>query len=175
MIAFLSMSSMMGCVVGGGEEEWAFDAADVERVEIWHSAGEVEIAPGEGEATVSWSGGGLSTKALPTVELAEGLLRVDASCGVACGGELLLVVPEDVALALTVERGEALVELPGSSAISACVSAGELELVVDRGGWALDLDVAAGELDVEGVFDDEQAQRRLQACVGAGELSVLGD
>jgi hypothetical protein len=164
-----------GCIVGGGDQDWAFDAADVTEVSVELSSGDVHIEPGDGEEIeVSWSGGGVSLDAMPTVEVIDGLLVVDADCGLACGGDLRVTLPAGVPTFARLERGDLHIEQDEGVDIDACVGAGDLHIYVPEGGYCLDLDAGAGSVDMDGIWQDEQAKGFISACVGAGDLQVEG-
>jgi hypothetical protein len=111
---------------------------------------------------------------MPTVEVIDGLLVVDADCGLACGGDLRVTLPAGVPTFARLERGDLHIEQDEGVDIDACVGAGDLHIYVPEGGYCLDLDAGAGSVDMDGIWQDEQAKGFISACVGAGDLQVEG-
>lgn len=172
----LSALPLLGaCVMGGGDRDWAFDADDVTELSVEMGSGDLRIEPGEGnEIVVDWSGGGLGFDAVPTVEVVDGLLVVDADCGLACGGDLRIELPAALPTYARLERGDLRITQEAVVDIDACVAAGDLRIEVPEGGYCLDLEAGAGAVHMDGVWQDDEAKAFIYGCVGAGDLRVDG-
>jgi hypothetical protein len=170
-----SLVLLPACVVGGGEQDWEIDGVEAATVRL--SNGEVQLRSEEGRSTafVYYSGGGIGPNAVhPEVRVANGMLMVDAAAGLFSGGELEVVVPAGVPIDAHVERGELSIDLAAPSHLRGLVGAGELSIAMPAGSYVLDLSADMGEVQVQGVVHDEHADHAIQACVGAGELTVTG-
>lgn len=166
---------LSACFVGGGERSWSLDP-DASLVDVRLSNGSVSFEPGiEEEVFIEWSGGGIGNRKLwPEPLLVDDTILLDARCGDACGGDIVIRMPPGMALSGSVERGDLLVEQIARADVEACVAAGAVELQVPSGGWNLDLEVGAGSLVVQGVEHDPSATESISACVAAGDLTLLG-
>lgn len=164
---------LFACVISGGEQ--SFEVAGVDAVAVVLSNGEVDIVSAErDDVAVHWEGGGISADGVFETEVVDGQLFVDADCGVTCGGEIHLEVPEGTPIYVEVEAGEAHVDLRAPADVCAVTAAGELSITVPRGAYALDLQVGAGELSIVDVTDDGFAAHSISATVATGELSLIG-
>lgn len=165
----------VACQVGGGEKSLSWSAEGVGIVDVTLSSGEINVLPGTtDEIYILWEGGGISSQPIFEVTQDGPRLYIDADCGFTCGGELTVELPHALPLELALDSGEANVELTERSSVSACVAAGEVNLLVPSGAYQLDLDAGAGSIDTEGVFHDATAKDQLRACVAAGEINVTG-
>jgi hypothetical protein len=165
-----------GCVVGGGERTVHYEGLAGLRVELGNGDVHVVGDGSQGDRTeVQLDLGGVGRRAARGEEWIDddGWLNIDAR-GVLGGGDIEATVPAGLAVEVWVERGDATVEQPVRADVSGCVAAGALHVEVPQGGYRLSLDGGAGAVFAEGVWHDAGADRSLDLCVGAGELSVEG-
>jgi len=170
-----SLLLLPACLVGGGEQDWDLDGVRAASIQI--SNGEVLLRSEEGRTTayVYYSGGGIGPDAVhPEVRVIDGMLLVDAAAGLLSGGELEVVVPAGIPVDARVERGELTFDLASPAHLRGMVGAGDLSIRTPSGPYVLDLCTEIGDLQIEGVVDDENADHAIQACVGAGSLSIVG-
>ena len=168
---WLVLLPLAGCAVGGGERDWS---ADVDRLELRLGSGEITVdtAPGITETLVHWEGGGLGDSGFPQAEEVDGVLRIDAKGSFIGGGEITVVLPEGVDVAVWLDRGEIDIALQAPANVLGCLAAGEVSIGVPGGAYRLDVPMAVGEVSVEGITHDGNAPYAISACVAAGELNV---
>ena len=161
----------VGCVVGGGETYWEFEAPTA--VSVMLASGEIDVRSVDDEvARIWWEGGGFGDNARPEVKRSDsGVVFVDADGGLLGGGEVRVGLPAGVGIEAILDRGEVDVGLQAPSDVAACVAAGEVSIGVPAGGYRLDLGVGAGSLTTE-IYDDPGAPFEIAACVGAGEVDL---
>lgn len=170
LLAVVSGGALSGCVVGGGENTWAF--SDPASITASVSSGEIAVSSSEDSgARISWEGGGFGENAWPDVEDLDGDVVVDADGGLLGGGELDIQAPAGTPLILAVERGSVTVTLDHPASIDVCVGAGEVSLFLPEGSYDIDSRVGAGEIS-SGIVDEPGAEHRITACVGAGEIFI---
>lgn len=164
---------IMACIAAG-ERSWT-EAGPFEAVEVEARNGDVSlVAEAREDAHIDWSGGALGPGAEPTVEVVDGVLRVDSACEGLCGGELVLAVPQGVQLAVWLDAGSARLELGAAADVCIDVDTGSAELEVPAGGWRLDLEVGAGSLELDGVWEDSAAEHEISGSILAGSVEIHG-
>lgn len=166
----LMLSGLMGCVVGGGESAWSFDAPGSITATV--ANGEVNVQSSEdATAVISWEGGGFGKNAWPDVREQGGDVVADADGGLLGGGELNILSPAGTPLILTVERGSVEVTLDQPASIDACVAAGDITLRLPEGSYDIDEHIGAGSLS-EGILSEPGAEWEINVCMGAGSIDI---
>lgn len=172
MIRFGALALASGCVVGGGERSWSFD--DVAGVQVSLANGDVTAFDGVGaDLRVDWSGGGVGRAGFPFVDEYDGWVTIDAS-GDLGGGEISLTTPPGVPVIALVDRGSVSVTRDEPADVAVVLGAGDGDVAVPRGGYALDVLVLAGAVTLDEVFDDPSADHAIDVTLSAGDLTVSG-
>jgi len=167
---------LSGCAIGGGDRAWELPAQDLVGVELRLNNGSISALPGSDDTLrIEWSGGGVGNRrTFPSPVIINGVALMDARCGELCGGDLTVTLPAGLDLDATVAKGDISAQLLERADLSTCVAAGSVDLIVPGGLWDLSVDVGVGSITVDGVDHDPQAPFRIQACTGAGDVSILG-
>jgi hypothetical protein len=160
------------CVVAGEEQSWMV-TDPFTKVDVDARNGDVTVTARQRDgAAVEWAGGGVGSAQTPEVIVEDGVLRVDTRCEGLCGGSLTLSVPDDVAVSLQMDAGDAQLMLPMPVDVCVDVGAGNVDLSIPGGAYALDVEVGAGSFDLHGVWDDEAADHSITGSLGAGSLTI---
>lgn len=163
---------LTACVVSGGEQAWLIEDA-VSEVEIEAHNGNVSVVARQREGTaIEWSGGGFGMEVTPEVAVDDGVLSVDTRCEGLCGGDLTLSIPDFVAVGLSLDTGDAEVTLPAGADVCVDIGAGSAALSLPGGAYAMDLEIGAGHLSLQGIWDDPSAERTITGSIGAGSLTI---
>jgi len=176
LLLLTTASLAAGCVVGGGEQTHNY--RDLAGVSIHLGNGEVEVVSDrdrccETELHLDLGGVGARTARGDVSVDRDGWLTVDAR-GLLGGGDIEVRLPPGVPVEVLVERGDALVQLDAPADVYGCVAAGSVTIEVPEGGYRLDLAGGAGAVSVDGVWHDPDAVHTIGACVGAGDVEVVG-
>ncbi len=177
MSRHLALSSLflLGCHVGGSDRSWDLPG-DLRGVDLRLSNGSITVQPAPSDRLViEWSGGGVGNgNVFPEPELIDDVVWFDARCGEACGGDLLVWLPPGMEVYAELAKGDVSVELEERSDLHACAAMGSVDIRVPQGAWDLQLDVAMGELWVDGVTHDPRSDDLIEACAAMGDLAVVG-
>jgi hypothetical protein len=172
----LTVVMATGCVVGGGEQTYHFD--DLAGVRIELGSGDVEVFGEEdrhgSEITLDIGGVGKKNARGELLVGDDGWLTVDANGGFMGGGDIEAWLPAGMPVEVFVERGDATVFLERPADVVACVAAGSVTIEVPMGAYRLDLNGGAGAVSTQDVWGDDEAVHSIEACVGAGDVDVIG-
>jgi hypothetical protein len=160
-----------GCVIGSVDQEFVFDDATAVSVEV--SNGSLEVSSsGDDSLRIAVDGGGIGRGAVPEVtERPDGTVVVDMRGGLG-GGDVLLALPAGMSLDALIERGDISAALESPSSLDLCVAAGDASIGLPAGGYDLDLDMGAGDISAQGIWQDDQSPWSIGVCVGAGSVDL---